>query len=56
MNIPENTTPAKRPRSAKKYAAFYRRKAERIEATDLKTARYADPSTGRVRTVNIRHT
>ena len=56
MNTPENTTPAKRARSAKKYAASYRRRVERIEAADWKRARYADPSTGKVRTVNIRHT
>lgn len=55
MNIPENTTPAKRARSAKKYAASYRRKVERIEAADRKRAHYADPSTGRIQTINIRH-
>ena len=55
MNIPENTAPAKRARSAKKYAATYRRRVERIEAADWKRARHADPSTGRVRTINIRH-
>lgn len=55
MNIPENTTPAKRARSVKKYAASYRRRVERIEAADWKSARYVDPSTGRVRTVNVRH-
>lgn len=55
MNIPENTTPAKRPRSAKKYAASHRRRVERIESADQKHARYADPSTGRIRTINIRH-
>lgn len=55
MNIPENTASAKRPRSAKKYAASYRRRIERIEAADWKRARYTDPSTGRIQTVNIRH-
>lgn len=55
MNIPENTTPAKRPRSAKKYAASYRRKVERIEAAAWKRAYYADPSTGKIHTINIRH-
>lgn len=55
MNIPENTTPAKRTRSAKKYAASYRRRVERIEAADWKHAHYADPSTGKIRTINIRH-
>lgn len=55
MNIPENTAPTKRPRSAKKYAASYRRRVERIETADWKRARYTDPSTGRVRAINIRH-
>lgn len=55
MNIPENTTPSKRPRSARKYAASYRRRVERTEADDRKNTRYTDPSTGRTRTVNIRH-
>lgn len=55
MNIPENTTPNRRPRSAKKYAASYRRRTERAEAADWKNVRYTDPSTGRTRTVNIRH-
>lgn len=56
MNIPENTTPNKRGRSAKRYAASYRRRTERAEAADWKNARYVDPSTGRTRTINIRHT
>lgn len=55
MNIPENTTPSNRGRSAKKYAAAYRRRTERAEAADWKSARYTDPSTGRTRTINIRH-
>lgn len=55
MNTPENTTPSKRPRSAKKYAALHRRRVERIEAADWKNAHYTDPSTGRIRTINIRH-
>lgn len=55
MNIPENTAPSKRARSAKKYAASYRRRTERAEAADWKNACYTDPSTGRARTVNIRH-
>lgn len=55
MKIPENTAPAKRARSAKKYAASYRRRVERIEAADWKHARYADPSTGRIRAINVRH-
>lgn len=56
MNIPENTALTKRPRSAKKNAASYRRRIERIEAADWRRAQYTDPSTGRVRTINIRHT
>lgn len=55
MNIPENTTPSKRARSAKKYAASYRRRIERIEAADWDRATYTDPATGRTRTINIRH-
>lgn len=55
MNIPENTTPTKRARSAKKYAASHRRRIEQIKAADWKNARHADPSTGRIQTINIRH-
>lgn len=55
MNIPENTAPAKRSRAAKRHAASYRRRVERAAAADRKNARYVDPSTGRVRTVNVRH-
>lgn len=55
MNIPENTTPNNRARSAKKYAASYRRRTERAEAADWKNARHTDPSTGRIRAINIRH-
>lgn len=55
MNIPENTSPTRRPRSAKKYAASYRRRVERIEATDWKHATYTDPATGRTQAINVRH-
>lgn len=55
MNIPENTTPAKRGRSAKKYAASYRRRIEQIEAADWKHAQHVDPSTQRVQAINVRH-
>nr|DAR47039.1 MAG TPA: hypothetical protein [Caudoviricetes sp.] len=55
MNIPENTSPAKRARSAKKYAASRRRRIEQIEAADWKRPHYTDPSTGKIRTINIRH-
>lgn len=55
MNIPENTTPRKRTRPAKRYAAFRRRRVEQIKAADWSHATYTDPATGRARTVNIRH-
>lgn len=55
MNIPENTTPSKRARSAKKYAASYRRRVQRIEATDWRHATHTDPATGRTQAINIRH-
>lgn len=55
MNIPENTTPNKRARAAKRYAASYRRRVEQIEAADWRRATYADPATGRLRTINVRH-
>lgn len=55
MNIPENTTPSKRPRAAKRYAASRRRRAEQIEATDWKRATYTDPATERLRLINVRH-
>ena len=55
MNIPENTTPDKRARSAKKYAASYRRRIERAEAADWRRTTYTDPATGRTRVINVRH-
>lgn len=55
MNIPENTTPTKRTRAARKYAASHRRKIEQIEAADWKRSHYTDPSTGRIQIINIRH-
>lgn len=55
MNIPENTAPSKRSRPAKRHAASYRRRLERIEAADWSRASYTDPATGRTRTINIRH-
>lgn len=55
MNVPENTAPNKRPRSAKRYAASYRRRVERIEAADWSRATYTDPATGRARAINVRH-
>lgn len=55
MNIPENTTPDKRARSAKKYAASYRRRIEQTEAADWRRATYTDPATGRTQIINVRH-
>nr|DAR11243.1 MAG TPA: hypothetical protein [Caudoviricetes sp.] len=55
MNIPENTAPNKRPRSAKRYAASHRRRIERAEATDWRRTTYTDPATGRTQVINIRH-
>jgi hypothetical protein len=55
MNIPENTTPSKRARSAKKYAAAYRRRVDRIDAADWKHFTHTDPATGHTQTINIRH-
>lgn len=55
MNIPENTTPARRSRSAKKYAASRRRRIEQIESTDWRHTTYTDPASGRTRSINIRH-
>lgn len=55
MNIPENTTPNNRGRAAKKYAASYRRRTERAEMADWRNVQYTDPSTGKTRTVNVRH-
>lgn len=55
MNIPENTTPNRRARAAKKCAAAYRRRVERIEAADWKRVTYTDPATGRTQAINIRH-
>lgn len=55
MNIPENTSPNKRARSAKKYAASYRRRVERIEFADWRRVTYTDPATGRAQAINIRH-
>lgn len=55
MNIPENTAPSKRARAAKKYAASYRRRTERIEAANWRRASHIDPATGRVQAINVRH-
>lgn len=55
MNIPENTSPNKRSRPAKRYAASYRRRVEQIEAADRRRAAYTDPATGRTQVINIRH-
>lgn len=55
MNIPENTTPRKRARSAKRYAAARRRRVEQIEADDWSHATHTDPATGRTQAINVRH-
>ena len=55
MNIPENTSPNKRARAARRYAASYRRRVEQIEATDRRRTTYTDPATGRTQVINIRH-
>lgn len=55
MNIPENTTPNKRGRSAKRYAASYRRRVERIEVADQRRVTYTDPGAGRTQIINVRH-
>ena len=55
MNIPENTAPSKRARSAKRYAASLRRRAERIKAADWSRVSYTDPATGRTQAINVRH-
>ena len=55
MNIPENTTPNKRGRAAKRYAASYRRRIEQVKAADWRCATYTDPATGRTQIINVRH-
>lgn len=55
MNIPQNTAMKNRSESAKAAAARYRRRVERAELADWKHVTYTDPSTGRTRTINIRH-
>nr|DAQ71083.1 MAG TPA: hypothetical protein [Caudoviricetes sp.] len=55
MRIPQNTAMRNRSESAKAAAARYRRRVERAEMADWKRIAYVDPSTGRARAVNIRH-
>lgn len=55
MRIPQNTTMKNRSESARAVAARYRRRVERVETADWKRITYVDPSTGRTRAVNIRH-
>lgn len=55
MNIPQNTTMRNRSAAAKAAAAKYRRRVEQAEMADQKHVTYTDPATGRVQTINIRH-
>lgn len=55
MKIPQNTAMRNRSESAKAAAARYRRRVERAEMADWKHIAYTDPATGRVQTINIRH-
>lgn len=55
MRIPQNTAMKSRSASARAAAARYRRRVERAEMADWKYATYADPATGRVQAINIRH-
>lgn len=55
MRIPQNTAMRNRSESAKAAAARYRRRVDRVAMADLKRATHTDPATGRIQTVNIRH-
>lgn len=55
MNIPQNTAMKNRSESAKAASARYRRRIERAEMADWKYTTYTDPATGRIQTINIRH-
>lgn len=55
MNIPQNTAMKNRSGSAKAATIRYRRRIERAEMADWKSATHTDPATGRTQTINIRH-
>lgn len=55
MRIPQNTAMKSRSESAKAAAARYRKRVERAEAADWKRVTYTDPATGRIQTINVRH-
>lgn len=55
MRIPQNTAMKNRSELARAAAARYRRRVERAAMADWKRIAYVDPSTGRTRAVNIRH-
>lgn len=55
MNTSQNTAMRNRSESMKAAAARYRRRVERAEKADWKHATYTDPATGRIQTINIRH-
>lgn len=55
MNIPQNTAIRNRSDAAKATAARYRKRVERAAMADWKHVTHTDPATGRVQTINIRH-
>lgn len=55
MRIPQNTAARNRSESAKAAAARYRWRVERAEMAAWKHATHTDPATGRIQTINIRH-
>lgn len=55
MRIPQNTTMKNRSEYAKATAARYRRRVERAAMAGWRRVTYTDPATGRIQTINIRH-
>lgn len=55
MRIPQNTAMKNRSGAAKAVAARRRRRVERAEMADWKRVTYTDPATGRIQTINVRH-